>query len=272
MKSKKTISSTCVKGWLEVDQDDAMLITPDRIVLSTATGFPATRIFGALTVYVSRNRPIRLTLEGKRAKTVEYAVVPPYTRHSALTFDGHITKVLIETERVDVPRLMDYLTGDAKRSNAVADRMREGFASLPQAISQEFAIDETFFGGKLPSRKLDDRIAKVIEDINGNPGVQFSATDCAALAGLSFSRFVHLFRTETNATFRGYQSWRHARNFMPFVNGQYSLVDVALQIGYADAPHFSRSIRKFYGITPKQIASVSRKLRVVVQPQRTNPG
>lgn len=254
--------------WVETAPTDAMVITPDRIVVSVAMGFPATRIFGALVVYVSRNFPIRLTIEDGAPAMVEFAIVPPYTKHSTLTEDGHITKILIEQETVDIPRLMSFFSESAGRRDSIAAHMRKAFQSLPEALEQqsEIDVDTLFFGEPLPSRVLNPRIAKVIEHIKRNPGEKLSGADCATIAGLSFSRFIHLFRAETGNTFRGYLAWRQARNFMPFVNGSYNLVDVALQLGYADAPHFSRSIRQFYGITPKQISVVSRKLRVAVQP------
>ncbi|MFM2100031.1 MAG: hypothetical protein RLZZ366_1570, partial [Pseudomonadota bacterium] len=228
--------------------------------------FPATRIFGALAVYVSRDCPIKLTLEGEAPRMVEFAIIPPHTRHSAITEDGHITKVLIETETVDVAETMKFLSVGGARRNTIATHMRAGFVRLPQVLDDEVNVDALFFGSALPVRSLDPRIARVVAHINRNIGEKLSGQDCAVLAGLSFSRFIHLFRAETGSTFRGYQAWRHARNFMPFVNGSYNLVDVAMQLGYADAPHFSRSIRQYYGITPKQISAVSRKLRVVVQP------
>jgi AraC-like DNA-binding protein len=252
--------------WAETGPDDAMLITPDRIALSIATGFPATRLFGALTVYVSRNVPIHLTMEDGPTHVVEFAIVPPHTRHRAITADGHITKVLIETETIDIPGLMEYLDSDHKRRDAIAARMREAFQHFPNVLEDEVDVDNMFFGGPLPTRLVDPRFIKIIERIKQDSTVKLTAKECAGLAGLSFSRFIHLFPRETGATFRGFQAWRHARGFMPFVSGPYNLMDVALQIGYSDAPHFSRSIRQFYGITPKQISSVARKLRVVVQP------
>ena len=196
---------------------DVVLITPERIVANANEGTPADRIYGALVIYVSQNKPLSLSTDDGPTRDAELAIIPPHTRHRVATLDHHLFKVIIEAETVDIPKVIERLSSTEVRRLATASHMREGFKQLAQ------------------------------------------------IAGFSESRFSHLFRAETGASFRDFRTWKHARSFVPFVTGYYNLVDVALQIGYADAPHFSRSIRHVYGVTPTDIYNVSRKLHVVVQ-------
>ena len=244
---------------------DVVLITPERIVANANEGTPADRIYGALVIYVSQNKPLSLSTDDDPTRDAELAIIPPHTRHRVATLDHHLFKVIIEAETVDIPKVIERLSSTEVRRLATASHMREGFKQLAQIAEHEIDIDQHFFGEALVPRLLDLRIQKNIDEINVDPGDNLSARDCAALTGLSESRFSHLFRAETGASFRDFRTWKHARSFVPFVTGYYNLVDVALQIGYADAPHFSRSTRHVYGVTPTDIYNVSRKLHVVVQ-------
>jgi methylphosphotriester-DNA--protein-cysteine methyltransferase len=110
---------------------------------------------------------------------------------------------------------------------------------------------------------LDARIALAIRQIRERPCEQFFAATCAKLTGLSFSRFVHLFKEEIGMTFRAYCAWKRARALLPYVSSACSLTDLAMQTGYPDSSHFSHSIRRIYGLRPKDILAGSRRLAVV---------
>ena len=80
----------------------------------------------------------------------------------------------------------------------------------------------------------------------------------AADAALSPSRFAHAFRDQTGMAVRPYLRWlRLARALQAASHGQ-SLTDAAHEAGFADAAHFTRTMRRHFGVTP---GSVLRSLR-----------
>jgi AraC-like DNA-binding protein len=89
-----------------------------------------------------------------------------------------------------------------------------------------------------------------------------TATACAAQAGLSTSRFLHLFKQETGISFRAFRAWKRARHLLHFANQDLNLAHLAQDIGYPDSTHFSHSIRRFYGLKPRAIFSGSRDLAI----------
>jgi len=137
--------------------------------------------------------------------------------------------------------------------------------SVETAADLPADFDVAFFGQPLPARTLDTRIAAVLESIKNNPSTVAAADDCAAQAGLSFSRFLHLFKEQVGAPFRNVRTWKRARSLLHHVTSDSSLVYVALDIGYPDSTHFSHSIRQTYGLKPKDIFAGSRKLRIIAQ-------
>ena len=105
-------------------------------------------------------------------------------------------------------------------------------------------------------------MARAILQIGKFSGEPVTAASCAAEAGLSPSRFLHLFKEETGISFRSFRAWKRARHLLHFANQDINLAHLAQDIGYPDSTHFSHSIRRFYGLKPRAIFSGSRDLAI----------
>lgn len=245
-----------------------MLINPDRVIYAGLLGATSTRKLGALTVYASLGKPFQICIEGGTWRSDELAVVPSYAPHRIVTEDRVIGVLMIEPESIDagsLPRFFQPAPAQADRAG-LPERIRGSFLRLMHGdirASQATAdIDHLFLGRALARRNLDRRIAAVVDKVRNAPCEQFPAEACSQLAGLSFSRFLHLFKSEVGVTFRCFRAWKRARSFLACVKLP-NLTDVALSIGYPDSTHFSHSIRNVYGLTPKDICAGSRRLAIV---------
>jgi AraC-like DNA-binding protein len=243
-----------------------MLITPERVFYAGLLGRPRERCSGAFHVYVAIKGGLRLAVEGAVESYVELAVVPPDVRHTIASDYRSVICVLVEPETVRAG-VFDLL---AKRLSGVerpffVDRIRAAYAELLQQqcagdISAEF--DRMCFGEALPRRRLDPRIARSIAQIERFCGEPATGASCAAEAGLSASRFLHLFKQETGISFRSFRAWKRARHLLHFANQDLNLAHLAQDIGYPDSTHFSHSIRRYYGLKPRAIFSGSRDLAI----------
>lgn len=250
-----------------------MILGPDRILYAGLLGAPTVREFGCLTVYVALNQPISISRPGCDWEQAELAVVPPYTPHRVLTPDRMIGVLMIEPESVDLarlPRLLQPGDGFPVRESAQAFGFQSTVLGLMRGGSgggdlTGVDLDLLFFGRVLAPRTVDPRIGVVVERIRREPHVALTAEESARVSGLSFSRFLHLFKAEVGATYRGFRAWKRARSFLRYANGAPSLTDVALEMGYPDSTHFSHSIRQVYGLRPKDIFAGSRDLAIVSQ-------
>lgn len=244
-----------------------MLITPSRIAYRSLFGKPGVRTFGAWMFYLALDQAFQISVDGGPVRAESIALVPPYVPHRVSTPDRELAQVLIEAETVEsrttggISALGSLIDTPERRAETLT-RMREGF-ERPLRSPEDF--DRQFFGRDLPARALDTRISRAIARINACRAGSITAEACAAAAGLSFSRFTHLFGSETQTTFRRFRAWKRARGLLPMVGAGLSLVNVALDAGYADSTHFSHSVRQFYGYTPRDIFSGSRRLAVVSQ-------
>lgn len=244
-----------------------MWITLDRIFYAGLLGSLGVRAMGSLMVYVATEGRIRISMDRGSWQDGEIAVVHPYQPHRLQSDAAHIYLIKVEAETTDLRALPSLLatpgTADAPWFvQQVRTRHRElcGASATRDVAGLDF--DQFFFGEPLPQRKLDRRIEKVVESIKRDPAATSDALSCAALAHLSFSRFLHLFKQEVGVPFRTFRTWKRARGVLHHVASGTNLAHVALDTGYSDSAHFSHCIKSVYGLQPRQIFAGSRKLTV----------
>jgi AraC-like DNA-binding protein len=242
----------------------------DRVFYRGLLGQPNERVLGALTVYASTSGTLSISSGCSDTLEAEFAVVAPYTPHRVASADGWVHCLLIEPEYLDWAQLPDALnpaTPAAAHPSDQADlarRIREAGAWL-QAHPTRTLIDPAdfdlrFFAHALPRREPDPRIAAVVERMRSKPADAFTAQDCAQACGLSASRFLHLFKDEAGSSLRNFRTWKRARSLLERTHDASNLTDLALDLGYPDATHFSHAIRRFYGLKPSDIVAGSRRL------------
>ncbi len=260
-----------------------MWLNNDRVFYAGLLGAVTSRTMGGWTVYVSLGAPIRIALGDVESGTVptdapwvatDVAVVPPYLPHRVACDERLICCITIEPETVDdaaLPAFMRQHVGAVPAQlPEVADllqRVRAAHHWLrtqgPGIDLQTSSFDELLFGECLAPRPLDPRIASVLEDMRNDPARATTAQDCATAVGLSFSRFLHLFKDQVGTPFRSLRTWKRARSLLHHVTRDTNLVYVALDTGYPDSTHFSHSIRHVYGLKPRDLFAGSRQLRVL---------
>ncbi len=260
-----------------------MWLNNDRVFYAGLLGEVSVRTMGGWLVYASLGAPIRIALGDAAAPgaddracwhSTDLAVLPPYQPHRVACDARLICSITIEPETVDLAGLPAFMrrhlgavpAGDAEAA-AVLQRVRAAHAWLREQGSgtdlSTADFDLRCFGHRLAPRKIDARIHSVLEDIRNDPSRSTTAQDCAAAVGLSFSRFLHLFKDEVGTPFRSLRTWKRARSLLHHVTRAANLVHVALDTGYPDSTHFSHSIRHVYGLKPRDLFAGSRALTVL---------
>jgi AraC-like DNA-binding protein len=260
-----------------------MWLNNDRVFYAGLLGAVSVRTMGGWLVYASLGAPLRICVGDAATGTLaadapwqstDLAVVPPYTPHRVACDERLICSITIEPETVDEAALPAWLhaqVGAVPAGHPEAARMLQRvrtahawLCSHGRSIDlQTSGFDECFFGRPLAPRRLDPRIAGVLEDMRNDPSRSTTAQECATAVGLSFSRFLHLFKAEVGTPFRSLRTWKRARSLLHHVTRDTNLVHVALDTGYPDSTHFSHSIRQVYGLKPRDLFAGSRALTVL---------
>jgi AraC-like DNA-binding protein len=108
------------------------------------------------------------------------------------------------------------------------------------------------FSKRKARKQLDARIARAVEEMQGHAADAISLTQAAASAGLSTSRFQHLFTREVGVPFRRYRGWHRLRAAIREAARGSNLTTAAHSAGFADQAHFARAFRRTFGAPPSR--------------------
>lgn len=134
----------------------------------------------------------------------------------------------------------------------------------PQWVASALA-DVVDFSNARARRQIDPRVARAIDCAihrealdQGGPETP-SVPAVAADAGLSTSRFQHVFKTEVGVSYRRYLSWLRMRTAVRDVVQGNNLTTAAHSAGYCDQAHFAHEFRRIFGApASRSLANVRR--------------
>jgi AraC-like DNA-binding protein len=106
--------------------------------------------------------------------------------------------------------------------------------------------------------KTSARIAAALQHMRDEPQRAHRLTTLAARAGLSPSRFLHLFKRETGVPLRRYRIWNRMGAAIRASGGGASLTEAAHAAGFASSAHFSSAFRDMFGMMPSDLAKALR--------------
>jgi transcriptional regulator GlxA family with amidase domain len=124
-------------------------------------------------------------------------------------------------------------------------------------VSERFAYEsllKTLGAERDPGSPSDPRVALAVHKLESEPGESLSLEDLARHVGLSPGRFRHVFRQQMGMSAQSYRVWLRLREACTRLVGGAPLTRTALDSGFADAAHFSRTFRRTFGLAPSQIA------------------
>ncbi|HMB22484.1 MAG: helix-turn-helix domain-containing protein [Chloroflexota bacterium] len=102
------------------------------------------------------------------------------------------------------------------------------------------------------ARKVDERILKCLHIMSEAEEGSYNLDYIASLAGLSSSRFSHLFKAETGCTFRDFMKNRKLSKAIGTLVQKSNLTAAAFDGGFADQPHFTNTFKRTFGIKPSE--------------------
>jgi AraC family transcriptional regulator len=108
-----------------------------------------------------------------------------------------------------------------------------------------------------PAGDLHSRILnQILERIETNPLEQFDLTSLAAESGYSYTRFIYAFRAQTGLSpYRYIMRLRLSRAKRLMRNRSLTLLEIALESGFASHAHFTHAFRQHFGCAPSQFRS-----------------
>lgn len=101
--------------------------------------------------------------------------------------------------------------------------------------------------------KGKDMIEEAKNYIEENLAKEVSLEEVADMLGLNPSYFSQYFKLKTNETFIQYRIKRRMEKAKRLLEiSHYRITDISHEIGYADHPHFTKTFKKFVGVSPSE--------------------
>lgn len=198
----------------------------------------------------------RLRVAGDRWRTCRAAVIRAGTPYE---FDvgAPLGVIYLEPSLGRADALTGLMARGEETSGALVGdgdtlQIRQLFEQRAQGEDLRAAADDLLASSRRRARRdIDMRIAHAVDCLQTSDDVR-SVDEAASAAGLSASRFQHLFTAEVGVPFRRYRGWQRLRNAIRIAAAGASLTEAAHAAGFADQAHFSRAFRSAFGAPPSR--------------------
>ena len=177
-------------------------------------------------------------------------LIPPRLTHKLGCFGGGLVSCYLEPTSV--------------RAESCRNRMSRwhGEIGVDHAAQAELTftpVDDRSACGWLDlaapaaQRAVDHRVAAAAQRIRVDPTTAVSAQELAAEAGLSESRFLHLFRDELGTSLRRYRIWVRLVHAGTVIAGGANLTEAAVKAGFASPSHLADRFKSTFGLSASQL-------------------
>lgn len=198
--------------------------------------------------------PFGVRIAGGAWQSCRTAVIPAGVRHE-LDIGGNPLAVLYVEPHVAGVHALTPLARETREVDG-ALLGRTGELSLFRALYEDHAstrwagdalTDLLGFATRRASRLIDPRVSRVVERLYTRYDDLTPVTRIAGSAGLSASRFQHVFSREVGVPFRRYRAWQRMRAAIREIIGGRSFTAAAHTAGFSDQAHFAHDFRRTFG-------------------------
>lgn len=209
------------------------------------------------TVAIARKAPFELDiLDGRDAPTqvARLALILPDTLHHLRT-SGTMVFLYLDAASDDYEGLdVGAMRDQEARILAVIESEFVRFQETKNAARLIQSICE---GLDIPRRAISHPgVTGAMRAIDDQPQKFRTIQEAAAVAGLSVSRFQHVFRDVAGTPFRRYRLWKRMGVVAEVLSRGGNLTDAALEAGFSGSAHLSSTFRTMFGIKPSDLLAM----------------
>jgi AraC-like DNA-binding protein len=187
----------------------------------------------------------------------EALLVPPDVRHEIDARGAGVVIAFLDPESDLAPPLLEQFGPEITPiGDGVAARWRETLRSGPPLDSQrvDLWVRTELLKDRRP-RRMHAGVRRVLRYLREDnlDRRQTSLSTLAGIAGLSPSRFMHVFTETVGIPLRPYLLWLRVQRAACALTSGSSVTAAAHLSGFSDAPHLTRTLRRTLGMRPRQL-------------------
>lgn len=183
-------------------------------------------------------------------------------------------------------QLFIYLDADSEYAKALTEKylQEKGIATLGDAVLRKLSNDffkkllvtgdcssllvgcKTIFEQLITLEEpgvVDSRITQALDFISQSQHKQFKVKDVADHVCLSESRLRHLFKAQVGQPIQNFILWMKVVDSLNMVLQGKQVSQSAIDAGFWDGAHMTRSYREMLGIAPSKVKAYEKNLKIV---------
>ena len=216
----------------------------------------------AVQICVGINGLFNISFGEGEGQFVRAALIAPDVPHQLNTLNNEVAFVYLEPESTDYEDLLNL--NEDKYAYKLWDFIDEDFA---ESFTCDATTDEKAAASLLTKTlemvgiapvsnvDIDERIARVLKRLDEANTAQCTSEELEAIACLSASRLQHLFKEQVGIPIRRYSLWKRIRYVLEQLIDGEKMTDAAIDAGFSDSAHFSRTFKEMFGVQPSLFMS-----------------
>lgn len=201
-------------------------LAPDFAILHGAAGATDSHAHYAHQLMLSTGAPFTAELDGI-VHTARHLLIESLRPHAIVAAPAFMLTIYAEPQRLSGAALL------AAANSAGAPKLDSLAAALQAQPREQLA---------------DARVQRALDQVDALLSGKVSAAAVAEAAHLSLSQLERLFSAQLGLPVRQLVLWRRLRLAIRFILLGGTLTDAAHGAGFADAAHFSRTMRSLFGV------------------------
>lgn len=198
--------------------------------------------------------PFGLRINGTKWLSCRTAVIPAGVPHELDVGGNPIAVFYIEPSIAGVDALTPFVRNSRETEGVVVGS--GGETSLMRSLYENRSStrwigaalnDLTDFSRRKAMRDMDPRVSRIVQTLHERYSDMTPVGELASAAGLSASRFQHLFTQQVGVPFRRYRGWHRMRAAICEIVKGSNFTTAAHAAGFSDQAHFSHDFRRTFG-------------------------
>lgn len=191
---------------------------------------------------VVRGRHGPLTVVGQgQSVTGDIVIIRPGVEHHIICGEGGLSAMYLDGAR---------WWGPGTLAERLQGRLGElALAGMQLNFDAQRELRERFDHGQ---SRLPLKMRAVLADLAADPMARMSQDELAQGLGLERTRALRLFKEATGTTFRQFKRWTGLQHAARLIVSGAGVRTAAMDAGFADAAHLTRTFKQSFGLTPSQ--------------------
>jgi len=202
--------------------------------------------------------PLTVSTKHGATRAAHSVLIPPRLSHQLACHGAGLVSCYLEptSDRADASR---HKFGEWHGEVGVGHVDEERLQFTP--ADDESASHWLDLAAPAAHRRIDPRVAAAARRIREDPAATIPSRELAVEAGLSESRFLHLFRDELGTSLRRYRLWVRLTHAGTAIAAGDNLTTAAMKAGFASPSHLADRFKTTFGLSASQLLGTGLTLR-----------